>query len=180
MGCCSQDWNGSCSPVAFCRPRRAKNSACLICLCGRSRKFARDPDSGFRRHFRGDNRGNTDRAGRRQHYARGAWRAVVSSDILSKLLLKARPYETPPGSADQLYEESLTNLCRTLEITYSSDKEQMEALQECLVKIRDRFRVLEIHLDPHRSNDRRRWRNLLPPEYIQQQRSGAAARRIWR
>lgn len=83
-------------------------------------------------------------------YVRGAWRAIVSSDILSKLLLKTRPYESVSGSADQLYEESLKNLCRMLEITYSSDGEQMEALQECLVKIRNRFRALEIQFDLHR------------------------------
>ena len=83
-------------------------------------------------------------------YVRGAWRAIVSSDILSKLLLKTRPYESVPGSADQLYEECLVELCRTLEVTYRSDREQMEALRECLLKIRDRFRALEIHFDPQR------------------------------
>jgi predicted nucleotide-binding protein (sugar kinase/HSP70/actin superfamily) len=83
-------------------------------------------------------------------YVRGGWRAIVSSDILTKFLLKTRPYETIPGSADQLYEESLKSLCQTLEITYSSDGEQMEALQECLVRIRNRFRALEIHFDPQR------------------------------
>lgn len=83
-------------------------------------------------------------------YVRGAWRAIVSSDILSKLLLKMRPYETVPGSADSLYEESMQSLCRTLEITYRSHGEQMEALQECLVKIRDRFRGLETEFDAER------------------------------
>ncbi|HEY6945359.1 MAG TPA: hypothetical protein VI431_09495 [Candidatus Acidoferrum sp.] len=83
-------------------------------------------------------------------YVRGAWRAIVSSDILSKLLLKTRPYECVPGSADRLYEESLRNLCHTLEITYNSDKEQMEALQECLAKIRFRIRTLEIQFDSQR------------------------------
>lgn len=83
-------------------------------------------------------------------YVRGAWRAIVCSDTLNKLLLKARPYESVPGSADQLYEECLTELCRTLEVTYNSNKEQMEALQECLRKARDRFRALKIHFDPLR------------------------------
>jgi len=83
-------------------------------------------------------------------YARGAWRSIVSSDILSKMLLKTRPYETVQGSADQAYEQSLDELCQTLEISYESDKKQMEALQRCLLKIRSRFRALEIKFDPDR------------------------------
>ncbi len=83
-------------------------------------------------------------------YARGAWRAIVSSDILSKLLLKTRPYETVRGSADQVYEESLGQLCRTLEASYGSNREQMEALQDCLLNIRIRFRALQLKFDPDR------------------------------
>jgi len=83
-------------------------------------------------------------------YVRGAWRAIVSADILSKLLLKTRPYEVIPGSADQLYEESLDELCRTLEVSYKSNPEQMEALQRSLQNIRTRFRALSIQFDPQR------------------------------
>ncbi len=83
-------------------------------------------------------------------YVRGAWRAIVSSDILSKLLLKTRPYETVRGSADQAYEQSLDELCRTLEVPYESNKAQMEALQHCLLRIRNCFRTLEIEYDPGR------------------------------
>jgi len=83
-------------------------------------------------------------------YVRGAWRAIVSTDILSKLLLKTRPYESVPGSSDQLYQESLEQLCRTLQISYKSNAEQMEGLQKCLVKIRKRFRGLKIQLDARR------------------------------
>jgi len=83
-------------------------------------------------------------------YVRSAWRAIVSSDILSKLLLKTRPYETVRGSADQAYEQSLDELCRTLEVSYESNHAQMEALQHCLLRIRNRFRTLEIEYDPGR------------------------------
>jgi predicted nucleotide-binding protein (sugar kinase/HSP70/actin superfamily) len=83
-------------------------------------------------------------------YVRGAWRAIVSSDILSKLLLKTRPYEMVAGSADLLYEESLAALCCTLERTYASNKEQMLALQDCLLGIRERFRGLEIKFNADR------------------------------
>jgi predicted nucleotide-binding protein (sugar kinase/HSP70/actin superfamily) len=83
-------------------------------------------------------------------YSRGAWRAIVCSDILSKLLLKTRPYETAPNSSDTLYEESLSELCRTLEARYSSDKEQMDAILEQMSKIRGRFRELATLPDPTR------------------------------
>jgi predicted nucleotide-binding protein (sugar kinase/HSP70/actin superfamily) len=83
-------------------------------------------------------------------YVRGVWRAIVSSDILSKLLLKTRPYEMAPGSADLLYERSLQELCRTLETTYTSNKEQMAALQQCLLEIRGRFRAFEVQCDSRR------------------------------
>lgn len=80
-------------------------------------------------------------------YARGGWRAIVCSDILSKLLLKTRPYETVRGSSDQIYETSLSELCRTLEAPYSSDREQMQAIQECMLKIRSYFRAVVIEPD---------------------------------
>lgn len=83
-------------------------------------------------------------------YIRGAWRAIVSSDILNKLLLKTRPYETIPGSADLLYEESLVDLCRTLELPYRSNTDQLEAIQLCLLDIRERFRALDVEFDPSR------------------------------
>lgn len=83
-------------------------------------------------------------------YVRGAWRAIVSSDILSKLLLKTRPHETVPGSADQLYQECLAELCRALEVPYGSNQEQMKALQQCLLGIRERFRALQVKSDAER------------------------------
>jgi predicted nucleotide-binding protein (sugar kinase/HSP70/actin superfamily) len=94
--------------------------------------------------------GYTDFGEASSHYVRGAWRAIVCSDILSKLLLKSRPYETVRGSADQLYEESLSGLCRTLEVPYKSNSEQMEALQGFLRGVRTRFRAVEMEFDPER------------------------------
>lgn len=83
-------------------------------------------------------------------YVRGGWRAIVSSDILTKLLLKTRPYEAVRGSADKLYDESLAGLCSTLEVPYSSGKEQMQAIQACLLNVRSQFRALETKPDPDR------------------------------
>ncbi len=83
-------------------------------------------------------------------YARGAWRAVVCSDILNKLLLKTRPYEAVRGSSDRVYEESLCALCRTLEVPYASNKEQMNAIQRCMLKTRSGFRAVPIEPEPDR------------------------------
>lgn len=94
--------------------------------------------------------GYTDFGEASSWYVRGGWRGIVSSDILSKLLLKTRPYETVSGSADQLHEESLQSLCGALEISYRSHGEQMEALQECLIKIRDLFRALPVEFGRER------------------------------
>jgi predicted nucleotide-binding protein (sugar kinase/HSP70/actin superfamily) len=80
-------------------------------------------------------------------FTRGAWRAIVSADILLKLLLKTRPYELEAGSADRIYEESVSELCRTLEISYPSNDSQMVALQECLLHARNRFRNLAVQFD---------------------------------
>jgi predicted nucleotide-binding protein (sugar kinase/HSP70/actin superfamily) len=80
-------------------------------------------------------------------FTRGAWRAIVAADILLKLLLKTRPYELEAGSADRIYEESVSGLCRTLEISYPSDESQMAALKECLLHARKRFRNLAVQFD---------------------------------
>ncbi len=73
---------------------------------------------------------------------RTAWRAVVVSDILRKLLLKTRPYERTPGDADAAYSTSLGELCRALERNYRGSRAQLAALREALIRIRDRFRGL--------------------------------------
>ena len=50
-------------------------------------------------------------------FVRGAWRALVAGDILRKLLLKTRPYELVPGAADAAFEESLQDVCKTIQIS---------------------------------------------------------------
>ncbi len=83
-------------------------------------------------------------------FVRGAWRAIVSADILFKLLLKSRPYEIAAGSADRIYEESVSDLCGTLEVPYPSCKSQMIALQECMLRARNLFRNLAVEFDPRK------------------------------
>ena len=83
-------------------------------------------------------------------YTRGAWRAIVSADILLKLLFKTRPYEVNAGSADALYEESVEDLCSALEISYPDGGAQLEAVQQSLLRARNRFRQLAIQFDDSR------------------------------
>lgn len=83
-------------------------------------------------------------------FVRTGWRTLVAGDILLKLLLKTRPYETDPGSADNAHEESVTDLCRTVEVAYPSAAEQMQALQQCLLRARERFRRLPVRYDRER------------------------------
>ena len=83
-------------------------------------------------------------------FVRGTWRALVAGDILRKLLLKSRPYEVSPGSADRIHEECVQELCRVLETPYPNDESQMVALQECLLRARGRFRELALRFDATR------------------------------
>lgn len=83
-------------------------------------------------------------------FVRSAWRAVVSADILLKLLLRTRPYEVTPGSADALYDESLTELSQIFETRHGSYAQQMKELQEGLLRARARFRSLTLRSDHNR------------------------------
>ncbi len=83
-------------------------------------------------------------------FLRSAWRAVVASDILLKRLLKTRPYEIQPGSADAAFQASLADLCRTLEVPYSSARRQMDAIKAALLRARSLFRRLPVRLDHER------------------------------
>jgi predicted nucleotide-binding protein (sugar kinase/HSP70/actin superfamily) len=80
-------------------------------------------------------------------FTRGAWRAIVSADILLKLLLKSRPHEVEAGSADRVFEECVAELCGVLEVTYPNQKSQMTALRECLLRARRRFRGVAMRFD---------------------------------
>lgn len=73
---------------------------------------------------------------------RTAWRAVVSADLLVKLLLKTRPYERTAGDADEAYALSRRQLCDALEEPASSTGGQLKRLSIVLIRIRDRFRAV--------------------------------------
>lgn len=75
-------------------------------------------------------------------FVRTGWRALLCADLLQKLLLIYRPYEESRGDSDAVYEESLADLCATLESTPVDPAVQLQALRDSLVRSRGRFRKL--------------------------------------
>jgi predicted nucleotide-binding protein (sugar kinase/HSP70/actin superfamily) len=65
---------------------------------------------------------------------RTSWRAVVGSELLNKLLLRIRPYETVKGAADAAYEQALSDFCAAVEVGGKSAGEQMERFKSSLSK----------------------------------------------
>jgi len=76
-------------------------------------------------------------------FVRTGWRALLCADLLEKLLLMHRPYEERRGDTGSVYEQSLADLCRTLEETPPEPGPQLRALVECMVRSRGRFRKLK-------------------------------------
>jgi predicted nucleotide-binding protein (sugar kinase/HSP70/actin superfamily) len=83
-------------------------------------------------------------------FVRSAWRALVAADILLKYLLKTRPYEVTPGSADAVYEECVADLCHRIEAPFSGFDRQMETLRESLLRSRKGFRSLPVQFEEDR------------------------------
>lgn len=63
---------------------------------------------------------------------RTAWRAVVASDLLQKLLLRIRPYETEKGTADRAYDGALEILCRAIEVPDEPGRRQLDRIAGAL------------------------------------------------
>jgi predicted nucleotide-binding protein (sugar kinase/HSP70/actin superfamily) len=83
-------------------------------------------------------------------FVRSAWRAIVAGDIVMKLLLKTRPYEAEPGSADAESEAATADLCRVLEARYANPEAQLAALRRWVLRTRTRFRSVRICRDEDR------------------------------
>jgi len=72
-------------------------------------------------------------------FMRAAWRALVAADTIHRALLKTRPYETSPGAADRAFQESLDDLCGTLERSCAHAPCQLEVMAESMERARERF-----------------------------------------
>jgi predicted nucleotide-binding protein (sugar kinase/HSP70/actin superfamily) len=81
---------------------------------------------------------------------RTAWRAVLTQDILMKLLLKTRPYETEIGAADAAYHQSLEEVGEAVSLQGVSHKERLAAIVPAMVRARDRFRAVPADYDASR------------------------------
>jgi predicted nucleotide-binding protein (sugar kinase/HSP70/actin superfamily) len=72
-------------------------------------------------------------------FLRVAWRSVVGTDMLLKALLRTRPYEVQEGATDRAYNESLQELCKTIENSCSRTDCQLRSLVACLERAASRF-----------------------------------------
>ena len=73
-------------------------------------------------------------------FLRTAWRALVAADIVHRALLRTRPYETAPGASDRAFQESLEDVCKTLETSCGDAACQLDSLAAAMTRARDRFR----------------------------------------
>ncbi len=65
---------------------------------------------------------------------RTAWRAMIAGELLTKLLLRIRPYELEKGASDAAHQAALSDLCATVESRGKNPKERMARLKESLVR----------------------------------------------
>lgn len=70
---------------------------------------------------------------------RSLWRAIVCGDILRKMLLKTRPYETEKGATDAAFERSIEAVEEVLQTQGMSSKNRMSALVKALEKAKGFF-----------------------------------------
>ena len=75
---------------------------------------------------------------------RTLWWATVGADLLRRILLRTRPYESVPGRADRAYGESLEDLCRALEDPSGSTAERLDRVVQSLRRAAERFRSVPV------------------------------------
>lgn len=71
---------------------------------------------------------------------RTAWRAMVGGDLLEKLLLRIRPYETEKGAADRAFDEAVGTLCRAVEVRDEKQGRKIARIADALREGRELFR----------------------------------------
>jgi len=73
---------------------------------------------------------------------RQVWRGLVAADVVRKMLLKTRPYETEPGAADEAFERSLDLVEAVSERPDLDSRARLSAMAEALTNVRDVFRAV--------------------------------------
>lgn len=81
-------------------------------------------------------------------FMRAGWRALVAADTLRKALHRTRPYEITPGSTDQVYRESIADLCSVIENGCGDTACQLRSVAEAMKRARERFRRVPANYDP--------------------------------
>ncbi len=66
-------------------------------------------------------------------FSRQAWKAMLATDILEKMLHETRPYELNKGETDNVYQECLI----LLEKSFEQGKDEVETLHECRKKMKN-------------------------------------------
>jgi len=77
-----------------------------------------------------------------QDVMRQMWRGLVCSDILRKMLLKTRPYETEVGAADDAFERGIEVVEGVLEKPSTPSRDRLAALVDALRQAREMFRAV--------------------------------------
>jgi predicted nucleotide-binding protein (sugar kinase/HSP70/actin superfamily) len=83
-------------------------------------------------------------------FVRLAWRALVCADLLRRVLLQTRPYETVPGSADRAFRISVNDLEKTVANCCDDTDCQLNRLLACLQRARRRFHELPVRYESQR------------------------------
>ena len=81
-------------------------------------------------------------------FVRTSWRVLVAGDLLQKMLLIYRPHELHIGDTDAIYEESIDDLCRTVEGSPVDPPTQLKAIHAALERARDRFHKIAARREP--------------------------------
>lgn len=72
---------------------------------------------------------------------RNVWRGLVAGDIVRKMLLRTRPYETKSGAADKAFEDSVLLVIDALETPGLSTSRRLDELAGALAKSHALFRA---------------------------------------
>jgi len=73
---------------------------------------------------------------------RRLWRGLVAGDMVRKMLLKTRPYETEPGAADRAMEAALRKIVGVAETPGLHGRDHLRALVEALTEAREGFHAV--------------------------------------
>ncbi len=80
-------------------------------------------------------------------FERTTWIGVIASDIAQQLLHLTRPFEKQKGETDEVYQKSIKEICRVLEVRGIKFGERKKKLIEVLHGVRDNFRKIEVVKD---------------------------------